>query len=117
MKNIITSSFNLLEHYKIYLVNKIILTKIHIIQIIIIPIILYLGKGISMSDFILLNEFYDGKINVTKLFETKIYAKLKTEDKDENTSFIFYFIKIMTSICARGLNNYHMKYKRVTFVE
>ena len=88
---IITSSYNLLEHSKIYSMNKNNFVKNiyntdHNYTRYIIP-----WERNNYEGFYLI-EFCDGEISITNLFENELYNRLKTEENNEKyfNGFLFY---------------------------
>lgn len=101
---IVTSSYNLLEHSKIYSMNKNNFVK-NIFDTdnnytrYIIP-----WERNNYEGFYVI-EFCDGEINITNIFENEIYAKLKTEDKDEKYFNGFLLYKNNAEyLCSGGWN-------------
>jgi len=101
---IITSSYNLLEHSKIYSMNKNNFVKN-----------IYNTDNNYTRYFIpwernnyegfYIIEFCDGEIRITNLFENEIYAKLKIENQNEKYFNGFLFYKNNTEyLCSGGWN-------------
>ena len=101
---IITSSYNLLEHSKIYSMNKnnfvknIYNTDNNYTRYII-P-----WERKNYEGFYII-ELCDGEISIINLFENEIYGKLKSEENDEKYFNGFLFYKNKTEyLCSGGWN-------------
>ena len=101
---IITSSYNLLEYSKIYSMNKNNFVKnIYNTDDNYTRYILPWERNNYEGFYII--ELCDGEISIINLFENEIYAKLKTDDKNEKYFNGFLFYKNSADyLCSGGWN-------------